>query len=613
MKKLLAILLMLTFLVSTVPVFAAESAHGVTEFANGTEYMYNLKTIGVRPYQVTSTACTVAKYTSSANTGSMTVFQLPIPEISESQTFSNYTFRVCTSSAGNLGTYIKLVKLDGLDWSKITSGTTNLTEEPLASAFKNYEAYRANSSIEAVKCTAYPDNYYYLLDITDYAKFCRNNGQTVMHVGVYTPYAKKVYAFSDSSFSTDDERIPYTYFTAESIPAMEYLGSDIEDSIEKTPACETNKNSVTFSFNNLVKQVSATVNGEASQCSVIGSKVTVSNLDFGSNDVSVTAADANGVEATASQSLFVFENYDGYDYLKEQSYTVNSDGSSYSGYNPSSAPKQAVVWSIPLPTVESGKEISQFNLRFLSPNAKGESYRLIKLPGENWDKENLVFITGEVAEGKVNIEEYISSYPEYKANIGTKSFETSTLEWADNDNGYLEATYADLTKYAKECIENGQSKMWLAIHSTSTCAITGIGNTQHAPNGRVHYVYWKFEDAEQTASVPKVVLSSDENTYANATALTALSKDATYKFVTKLSNFEAEDKEITLIIAKYDSENTLTGVAPVTVTVAAGATNVEASSPALAMNGTEGIVKAFIIAEDDSKPVIVTHITLIAQ
>jgi len=613
MKKLLAILLMLTFLVSAVPVFAAESAHGVAEYTNDTEYVYSLKTIGVHPYVITSSTCKKATYTAATNKSSMTVFELPIPNLTEGQTIKNYKFRFCGSSDGNFSTYIKAVKLDGADNSKLKDLSARLTDEPYNSAFNNYAAYRADTSVEAVQCTTHTTKYYYYLDITAYANECRNKGQSVMYVGVFNAYTKNIFAFSDSSFAADDERIPYTYFTAESIPAMEYLGSDIEDSIAKTPACETNKNSVTFSFNNPVKQVSITVNGEATQCRISGSRVTVADLGFGSNDVSVTAADVNGIEATASQSLFVFADSDGYDYLKDSSYLVTADGSSYSGYNPSSAPKQAVVWSIPLPTVESGKEISQFNLRFLSPNAKGENYRLIKLPGENWDKENLVFTTGEVAEGKVNIEKYISSYPEYKANIGTKTFETSTLEWADNDNGYLEATYADLTKYAKECIENGQSKMWLAIHSTSTYAITGIGNTQHAPAGRVHYVYWKFEDAEQTASVPKVILSDDVNAYANAVGLTALSKDATYKFVTKISNYEAEDQEVTLIIAKYDSENTLTGVAPVTVTVTAGATDVEASSASLAMGGTEGKVKAFIITEDDSTPVIVTHVSLIAQ
>lgn len=600
MKKMLSILLTLMLVFSASGAFAADSAHDAETFVNGTEYEYSLKTIGVKPYGLSASECKAATYTSATNKVSMTVFQLPIPELDETQTISNYKFRFCGSSTGNFSTYIKAVKLDGVDFSKLQDLSARLTDEPYASAFNNYDTYKIGTDVTAVQCTNYTDNYYYYLDITDYATECRNNGQTVMYVGVFNAYTKNIFAFTDSGFAADDERIPYTYFTASAMPDMEYLGSNPVDSLEATPVCETNVNSVVFAFNNAVEEATATINGTSTECTIDGANVTVEGFSFGSNTVSVTATDANGTEATASESFFAFAGYEGYDYLKSQSMYVNATEQKISTYNPSCAKAQAVVWRIPLPTLKEGQILESFKLRFLSPNACGESFNLFKLPGQDWVAENLIFTSNETPEGKANIADYANNYNYYKADTGIKNATSTDLAWPDKDNGVLEVTYADLTAYANECILNGQTTMWLGFRSNSTSAITGIGNSTLAPANIVHYIYWNATDAKEYIATPKFVAADD----AEETALSSLTSSESYKFTVNYSNYEDADKDVTFIIASYNNKGKLIGVNMNSAKALANTENQKLESEAVTATSGNGKIKAFIWDNSGIKPVL---------
>lgn len=802
MKKVLSFFLIMMIVISSLSVFAYESAHEAESFVNGTEYVYNLKTIGIKPYSVTSTTCEPVNNTGSINKSTMTVFKLPMPTLSDEQTIENYKFRFCTSSAGNLMTYNRVVGLDNLDWSKVEDKTMNLTQEPLASAFADYETYSAYTSSEAVLCENYADTYYYYYDITAYANECRENGQDAIYVGVFNAYTKKVYAFTDSQFAADDERIPYAYFTPgvktvdeeddgyvngeeyvynikstgkrtyfvsnsdckaggystnvnkttvtviqfplpkldadqtlanykiricdvkasedrgssyiylkldnlnwESVTSLEarltdepfasavanynnadYLASqgststkctgydfyyytvDVTDyaneciakgnevmhigvysrstrSIfaltdssftadderipyayftpgeispiefvssnvdEKKPFVNSADDAVTFTFSQAVESAAATVNGKEFECVADGNKVSVSGLDdFSKCVVSVIANDAGGNEVEGSATVYTsyFPGYDGFGYLTTPSRIINASESKTSTYNPSTSKAQVVLWKVALPEIEEGKLFESFKLRFLSPVSCGEAFDFFKLP-EDLDVENLVFTSDDTPEGKINIADYANNYNCYKADTGLKFSETTDLAWSDKDNGFLEASYADFTEYANECLLGGQTHMYIGIRSNSTQAITGVGNSTLAPAGQVHYYYWKTKDADSFIYAPYFYEGYEEDAelYSQAGAMMPLStivKGSFCYFRTMCCNYEDTAKTYKLIIANYSTKGKLVGVKTSTVTVPANTEKIIESETIYA--GVKGKIKAFIWDDTELKSAI---------
>ena len=598
MKKFISIFVVMMLICSSLPIFAYESAHDTESFVNGTEYEYSLKKIGVKPYQISSASCTAATYTASTNKTTMTVFKLPLPEIADSQTIANYKFRFCSSSNGDQTVYNRVVGLDNLDWSKVEDGSINLTQEPLASAFADYETYTAYSSVESVLCENYADTYYYYYDITEYANKCRANGQDAIYIGVFHAYTRKVYAFTDSGFASDDERIPYTYFTTGEVPPIEFVSSNVN---EKKPFVNSADDAVIFTFSEIVESATATVNGNEFACLTDGKKVSVSGLDdFSKCIVSVTAKDKIGNEATASATVYTsyFPGYDGFGYLTTPSRIINASENKTSTHNPSTSKTQVVLWKVALPELEEGKLFESFKLRFLSPVSYGEAYNFFKLPGD-LDVENLIFTNNETPEGKTNIADYANNYNYYKADTGLKFSETTDLTWSDKDNGFLEASYADFTEYANECLLNGQTHMYIGIRSNSTQAITGVGNSTLAPAGQVHYYYWKTKDADSHIFTPEFVAVDDES----ETALSTLVQGGSYKFNAKVSNFEDADKNLNLIIAKYSTKGKLIAVKTKVVTVPGNSENYKIESKEISFS-TKGTVKAFIWDDTELKSAI---------
>lgn len=525
--------------------------------------------------------------------GNFAIYQISLPQIPEGKEIEHFIIR--WGQSGTTGGMV-IRKMPGDDW--VLPG--NISDTDWYKAIINEATspdYAANDEAILTENVGYNEetgkysgtvNY---ADITSYAKDCVLAGQQYMYLATAIWNSTVNIAnpcMTDSSYVSVGLKPAYYCSFVDTKP-IEFDSSSVEDGgfVGDVEA------GVDFMFTSKIESATATINDEAAEVEFAGGIVTVKNLNKNiANVIEVIATDASGNEATASITV----NGYGKANLTRSTYVVNSAGSTASTYNPSASYVASVIFRIPLPEVADGKEIENFTFNFITPNALGNLFHLVKLPGEDWEVANLVQTDGEVAEGLTNIWSFTQDPVSYKyVNKATRAKITSErvdiAPSAKNDDGKSYMNHANLSQYARECIARGQSTMWLAVRSNSTVAITGVGDSSHAGAGRIHTVTWTIKEKDAAIAAPKAVLATEEVSYDEASATTLLEKETEYKFITK-ANVVGK-----LVVAQYDANKKLVSIDAADL----DGTGADVAA-AFTTGAEEGFVKVFVWAADKMAP-----------
>lgn len=515
--------------------------------------------------------------------GNFVIYKIDVPQAPEGKEIEHFILRFGASKNP-----MRVFKMPGTDWdfTKTLAGTPWYNAVTVASTSTAYYANEADILVE--EGVSY-NNYY--ADITTYVKECALSGQDYFYV-VATAWNSTsnvgLSTMTDSTYVGAGHNPQYYYSFADAKP-IEFLSSSVKDGgfVGDVEA------GIDFMFSAVVENATATINDEAAEVEFAGGVVSVKNLNKNiANTIEVIATDASGNEATASITV----NGYGKANLTRSTYVVNSAGSTASTYNPSASYVATVIFQIPLPALADGKEIENFTFNFITPNALGNLFQLVKLPGEDWTAANLIQTDGEVAEGLTNIWSFTQDPVSYKyVNKATRAKITSErvdiAPSAKNDDGKSYMNHANLSQYARECIARGQSTMWLAVRSNSTVAITGVGDSSHAGAGRIHTVTWTIKEKDAAIAAPKAVLAAEEVSYDEASATTLLEKETEYKFITK-ANVVGK-----LVVAQYDANKKLVSIDAADL----DGTGADVAA-AFTTGAEEGFVKVFVWAADKMAP-----------
>ena len=448
-------------------------------------------------------------------------------------------------------------------------------------------------------------------NISDYVKECIAMGHEYFYVAVggWNDTTSIVLQNASTTSAPLIGHRPKCYYSFADVGALELVSS--------TPAKGeiAESKEATFIFNNKLASATATVDGVEYPCTVNASQVKLSFADAGEYTVQITAKDtARNTVTTDSVRVRV-----GYESQKlahgiAYTYVTTSSGTASSTYSPSATSSSTAILSISLPTLEAGKKLKEFKLKFITVGDYSyEYYRLVKIPVDPSQVMNLVCTTGETPEGKINIKKYVEGAAgEYKADFGNFKTETTDLRNLEN-TGTCYAKYADLTAYANECIERGQTKMLVGFTSRWTNGIIGVGDSSHTNANRFHYTYWTTEDADFSAKAPKFVAADDAKTFAEATGLSALAKEGTYKCLTSLANFGDDAISATLYVAQYNSDGELISLAPKAVTVPADGVAADYAVADITIDANTSNVKAFIWNDAEQKPMLIGDVIVEAK
>lgn len=529
--------------------------------------------------------------------GSCAIYKIAIPAIPTGKTLNNFVL-----SFGSSKNSMRVFKMPGTDWAIPGSiaDTAWFTAVKTASTSNAYTA--GDSDILEETGTSYKNN---LVNISSYVKECIAAGQPYFYIaagGWNSTSNVGSSTMTDSTYVGAGHR-PICYYSFADMGALELISSPAKGEI-------TDATTATFTFNNTLKSATATVNGEAANCTVKGGQVTVDLGDTGKKTIVVTATDtARNTVTTDAVTIRAGYNSHKITSADKASYTVDDIGASASTYNPQVNSGTSTVLTIPLPALEEGQTLGEFNLRFLMSGSYSPDYfRLFKIPVDASQIANLIQTSGETPEGKINIYEYQQAAAgEYKADFGSFKSELYNTGVVD-----VNAGHADLTKYALECIERGQTSMLIGFTSVYSNSLIGVGDSSHTTANRFHYSYWTVEDTDFSAKAPKFVASDDANTFAAATGLATLAKVAEYKFITSLANFGAEDASVTLYIAQY-ADGELIGITPETVTVTANGTAADFTSANFTVDALAENVKAFIWNDAEQKPMLIGDVVVDAK
>ena len=519
-----------------------------------------------------------------SGSGEFVIYKINVPAAPEGKEINHFILRF-----GGSKHPMRVFKMPGTDWDLTKSLADTDWYKAVTVEATAAEYYANDAAILSEEGASY-NNYY--ADITNYVKECALSGQEYFYV-VATAWNSRsnvgLSTMTDGDYVRAGHKPQYYYSFGDPKP-IEFLSSSVEDGGFMADVDA----GVTFTFSANVESATATINDAAAEATFENGVVTVKGLvKNAENIIEVIATDAKGNEASASITV----NGYGKANLTIPTYAVTASGSKASTYNPSSSYASTIIFQIPLPKVSEGKEIDNFTFNFLTPTKLGATYDLVKLPGEDWVVANLIQTSGEVPDGLTNIYDFAEDemgwkyvYDATRAKITSERVDIAPSATTEDNKSYL--NHANLSEYARECIANGQSKMYLAVRSSSTQSITGIGDSSHAKDGRYHTVTWTFKDADVQIAAPKAVLAADTASYDEAMGAAVLAKDTEYKFVTK-ANIAGK-----FIVAKYNANGTLASIDAIDL----DGTGAEVSA-SFATGADAGFVKAFVWAADKMAPV----------
>ena len=525
--------------------------------------------------------------------GQFVVYKIPMPVVPIGKTLGNFVLRTGTDKEA-----IRLLKMAGEDWTVPGDLSAWYTANKTQAKFEALYAYDGDIIFET---PTHNINAYF--DVSKYVRDCYAAGQDYIYLAA-APYNNRtkiaLHTLSDGDYVASGNK-PQYYYTFSDIPALSYISANVDNGeiISETQ--------VEFTFSNVLKSATAKINGNDLVCEVKGNKAIVQLTPYVTSNIVVTATD-NARNVVASDPITVKAGYGNKTIVDDyNTKLVSNSGASDSKYSPRVNNSESTVMRIKLPSIEEGKTIKEFGIKFLSGERRyPTSFRLFKIPFDGAVCANLIQTSGETPDGKINIQVYkTGAYNEYKANLG--EFEYGGIT-AKNDHVH----YADITKYVKECYERGQTTMLIGFTANDSQSMVGIGDGDLDTAKRYHYIYWTVEDTDFSAKAPKFVASDDANTFANATGLASLAKAAEYKFITSLANFGAEDASVTLYIAQY-ADGELIGITPKTVTVTANGTAADFTSANFTVDALAENVKAFIWNDAEQKPMLIGDVVVDAK
>ena len=204
------------------------------------------------------------------------------------------------------------------------------------------------------------------------------------------------------------------------------------------------------------------------------------------------------------------------------------------------------------------------------------------MPGEAWDTTTIT-VNDEAVNTIITSLKTNGWKSEYYAQDSDSVYDTSkTLATMPLCTG-------DVTSYVRECLAKNQTYMYLGI--------TSLGSTQSAHGTNSYYynptITYEIIDPEfKTVEEVKIVAADNADGY-DAEGLTVLSKGASYKAITSITNKTSENMKVVIAIADYN-DDTLEGVSLKTVEVKSGAFEKLIETDAITVSSDSTKAKAFL-------------------
>ena len=286
-----------------------------------------------------------------------------------------------------------------------------------------------------------------------------------------------------------------------------------------------------ISFNNSIDSASVKVNEVEFDATIDDTKLIV-DYDFNQltdYTVEVEVSDAYGSVYTNTYNFSVgrdlttttidmnknngnFHDAAYFEEGKATEHSLNAARNVWYKYNETSA-DSFVMYRMALPSVPQGSYLEKaiFNYTVNGMSAPADRWRIFKFPGETWQIDMDNWKNGNVTQYDENVTAIIDNYEEYKAGdcIGSSAYPGSSEQWIYS---------ADITDYANECIEAGQSYCYIGV--TAEKVTTKI---------RVHYSQ-SIQNVDYTIANQPVVEFANINSKVSGDTLSEFSFDVYTSF-----------------------------------------------------------------------------------
>ncbi len=281
-----------------------------------------------------------------------------------------------------------------------------------------------------------------------------------------------------------------------------------------------------LTFNNPIKSASVKVNGVEAEASIDDTKLVV---DYAFNQltdytIEIEVSDAYDSVYSNTYSFRIgrdlttttiemnknggnFHDAAYFEEGKATEHSLNAAKNVWYKYNETSA-DSFVMYRMALPTVPEGSYLEKaiFNYTVNGMGAPADRWRIFKFPGEAWQIDMDNWKSGNVTQYDENVAAIIDNYEEYKAGdcIGSSGYPGNSEQWIYS---------ADITEYANECIEAGQSYLYIGV--TAEKVTTKV---------RVHYAS-SVQNIDYTIANQPVVEFANIASKVNGSTLSELSFD----------------------------------------------------------------------------------------
>lgn len=564
-KKLISVIAIICLMATSVVVFAEDSTAA-------TKLDLTFKNI----YNVGASSTASKSYTQTIGKTAMGIYVLPMPTLEPGQKIASYTYTYFTNIYG--GSTIKHMTFP---YEYVASDVTKLTtsSSEVAERISDSDSFLAATSSDVtvellpIKFYSTSPSYKNTVDLTDYANECYNMGIRGSFMFAVRPTSGNTHFVppAASDLSTNGYEAVAMYSVEEADPL-----AIVETTPENGAQSVASSTEVSFTYNNPINTASVTVNGIAADSTVNGATVKLNTALEQYTDYTVVfnAEDINGstletaISFTTGCNTIVTDEKTG-----GSSYVVSATGTKATGSGTTqlkfSDNNHFVLCKIPISDLK-GKAIDYYNFTFVGNISN--SIQTVKFPGEAWDLSTMT-VNDESVMAIINNSSNYLAYDSYKVV---------------NKARYIEQWTLDISSYARECVAANQDYMYLGFtaHGT-TCAVYAYGSS-YEPTWSYGINNPEFKTVEEV----KIVAADNADGY-DAKGLTVLSKGASYKAITSITNKTSENMTVVIAIADYN-DDTLESVSLKTVEVKSGAFEKLIETDAITVSSGSTKAKAFL-------------------
>ena len=552
------------------------------------------------PYKVGASSTTVlSSGYASVSSGGLVIYKLPFPQLNPGEKIGKYIFRhiPAGNSPSLYGRYVRI------PWCEITNTSDDIPDissltlssdaiKPVIglTTAKAPAQYQVDDSVESWN-TGYVPRYGNVIaqetnvDLTSYANECYDAGQKEYFlVGYNNLYTAEAYPSTHSGLANEGYYNGY-YYSIEKADDIT-LTTDLNEKIQSSSPAN-------FTFNNAIRQATATVNGKTVSCLSNGTNVT---LDMELEQYTDYAVEMNLTDVYQQQKTIKFSFSTGayyeYDNLKTDFSITFLDENGVASVQTSShvtrSMKKTAVVAVKIPNIEYDEELKSYIFTFAT-NGNNDVIPYA-LPGDKWDVSKMNFAT---------VEPYILT------STGGVSLDASPEVTNLGNSNYKE--HIEIGAYLNECKNKGQTYAYFALATNST--VRAYGPSYSGASQKPYYGY-SVSKKSIAASIVKIVTSDSAVVYDEAVHHDVLDKSASFKAVAKITNNTSSSAEVVVAIAEYVDEEAVS-VAFTTVTVPANAKNFDAVSEAINLSGVSGEAKAFVWVKADNEPLVLNSLASI--